>query len=102
VQIRGRAKTSSVIDGQQRLTTLQILFAALRKVGSDRIPTESATLTDCFGIQAATRMVSLVSRSHRASMIGRRLLPLWRRTALFTDAADGIRGAFNFFRARAI
>jgi Protein of unknown function DUF262/Protein of unknown function (DUF1524) len=96
----GRVKTFSVIDGQQRLTTLQILFAALRKVAEvtdpDRVGDIDRLLRNTGRHTDGQLHFKVATSEHDRPA----LAAVMEGDGLLTDAVDGIRGAFNFFRER--
>lgn len=95
----GRVKTYSVIDGQQRLTTLQVLLAALRTVASDLAPDRVADLDRLLRnegrhVAGALRFKVWPSEHDRPA------LQSTIESPPDSAATEGIPGAFSFFRDR--
>lgn len=96
----GRVKTFSVIDGQQRLTTMQLLLAALRSVAAGRDPGREADIQ---------RMLRNEGRHIEGPLVlkvwpGEHDRPAFRAIIEQDDsqapeADEGIPGAYAFFRA---
>jgi hypothetical protein len=95
----GRVKTYSVIDGQQRLTTLQLLLAALRSVATELDPER----------EDGIRRLLINEGRHAEGLLKFKVAPGEYDRGKFTDIVnsvpedmsmekDGIPGAYHYFR----
>jgi Protein of unknown function DUF262/Protein of unknown function (DUF1524) len=94
----GRPKTFSVIDGQQRLTTLQLVFAALRGIAAEKYPERVEDL-EKFLMNTGRHTEGDLHLKVAPSQHDR---PTFRTTISLVGgdvpaADDGIPGAYHFF-----
>ena len=96
----GRVKVYSVIDGQQRITTLQLVLAALRDVAEELTDGRAAELDELLrnkGRHAVGDLKFKVCPSGHDR-------PAFQATVTgdgaFVAEAEGITGAYSFFRSR--
>lgn len=98
----GRVKTFSVIDGQQRLTTLQLLLGALESIAANMDPERAADLAKMLRNQGRHVDGELVYKVWP----GEYDRPLFRATiergddGQLPEGEEGIPGAFLFFREK--